>query len=444
MQFTSSPICCPSRASILTGLYAHNTQTFNNSEDGGCYSTQWIENHEPLTFPARLRDAGYATFFAGKYLNQYYSKKVPLGYDHFYGLHGNSKYYNYTLNEDGKLVKYRDTSDEYLTSVVKNRALEFIQRQTSEKPFFAMLSVPAAHAPFTAEDKYKDYFQNVSVPRTENFNVGAKPFKKHWLMTMEPRELPEAVIERIDGFYQRRLETLLSVDDLVEEVVLQLNKQSLIDKTYIVFTSDNGYHLGQWAMPFDKRLPYETDIQVPLIVRGPNVAFKSVVNSPVMLLDLAPTILNWAKVPVDSADFDGLPFDHLLSGLVHPSSPKEKFQERQMLIEYWGEGNVATYSPECPYKKNQRLSNCLADSACKCQDSWNNTYGCVRHLADDVNFLFCTFDDHESYQEAYDLNDDYYQLDNIGYDILPSVQAKYLILIDNLKSCKGANCRELK
>lgn len=149
------------------------------------------------------------------------------------------------MNENGKLVEYQESPEDYLTNVIKNRSLDFLMSQTSGKPFFAMLSVPSAHAPFTPEDKYKDSIQNVSAPRTKNFNIGAKPNKKHWLMTMEPEEMSEKVIETIDDFYQRRLETLLTVDDLVEEIVLQLNKQKLVDETYIVFTSDNGYHLGQ-------------------------------------------------------------------------------------------------------------------------------------------------------------------------------------------------------
>lgn len=420
----------------MTGLYAHNTQTFNNSNDGGCYSDNWIKNHEPQSFPARLKEAGYKTFFAGKYLNQYRTNEVPVGYDQWFGLLGNSKYYNFTLNENGNLVKYNDSAEDYLTTIVKNRAIEFIQNQSTGKPFFAMLSVPAAHAPFTPENKYKDFYQNASVPRTVNFNVGAKPFKKHWLMTMKPTELPDSVIETIDRFYQRRLETLLSVDDLVEEIILQLHKQSMMEDTFIVFASDNGYHLGQWAMPFDKRLPYETDIKVPLIVRGPNVPFNKVVSSPVLLIDLAPTILNWAKVPIDYSDYDGKPFDSLLM-----SFENTKIQERQMLIEHWGEGNSETYNNQCPYRKSQRLDGCTLEADCKCQDSWNNTYSCVRHIAEDTNFIFCAFEDRESYQEAYDLNNDFYQLENIGYDILPSIQAKYLLLIDNLKICKGPSCR---
>jgi N-acetylglucosamine-6-sulfatase len=358
-------------------------------------------------------------------LNEYYSEKVPIGYDSFFGLHGNSRYFNYTLNENGKIVKYKDSSDDYLPNVIKKNALDFIQKQSAEKPFFAMLSLPSCHAPFTPEEKYKDFFHNVSAPRTRNFNVGAKPFKKHWLMTMEPRKLPEDVVETIDDTYRKRLQTLLTVDDIVEEVVLQLNKQQLIDDTYIVFTSDHGYHLGQWAMAWDKRLPYETDIRVPLIVRGPSIPIKSVEPSPVMLIDLAPTILNWAKIPVDMKELDGKPFDYLLK------NNADKIEERKMLIEYWGEGNVDTWNHECPYNKHQRLSLCSPDMACKCQDSWNNTYACVRHLAEDVNFLFCMFEDHEKYQEGYDLDSDFYQEENVGFDILPSQQAKYQIMVRN-------------
>lgn len=431
-------MCCPSRSALLTGKFAHNTKTFNNSLNGGCYSENWIKEIEPTAFPAKLQAAGYETFYAGKYLNQYYSKEVPKGYSQFFGLHGNSKYYNYTLNENGQLVEYSDSEEDYLTTVLKQKALSFIQNQTHDKPFFAMISTPAPHAPFTPENKYKNIFKNISAPRTKNFNIGAKDFEKHWLMTMEPKTLSEEIVSKIDEFYRSRLETLLSVDDLVEEIVLQLSKQKLIDDTYIVFTSDHGYHLGQWAMAYDKRLPYETDIRVPLIVRGPNVPIKRVVTAPVMLIDLAPTILNWAKVPVDYNETDGQPFD--IYFVENPAT----IPERKMLIEYWGEGNAETANPDCPYRKSQRLWGCDKEFSCKCQDSWNNTYACVRHMNEDLNFVFCTFTDREKFQEAYDLDTDFYQMNNIGFDILPSQQAIYQIMIENLKACKGDSCRVVR
>lgn len=294
-------------------------------------------------------------------MNQYYSEKVPQGFDQFFGLHGNSKYYNYTLNENGKLVEYGDAPEDYLTNVIKTKGLDFISQQNSAKPFLAMFSVPSAHAPFTPEGKFKDFYENATIPRNRNFNIGAKPYKKHWLMTMEPETMSDAVVDTIDKFYHMRLETLLSVDELVEEIVLELSSLKMIDQTYIIFTSDNGYHLGQWAMPFDKRLPYETDIRVPLIVRGPNVRSDVTIISPVLLIDLAPTILNLAKIEMNNEEFDGQPFDSLLV-------QEERGLARRMLIEYWGEGNIETHNPDCPeYRRSQRLSGCTLEADCKCQ-----------------------------------------------------------------------------
>lgn len=115
LQFTSSPICCPSRSSLLAGQYAHNVKTLNNSQSGGCYGTHWREKVEPEAFPVVLQNAGYQTFYAGKYLNEYYSEVVPPGWSRWHGLHGNSKYYNYTLNENGRVVSF---IDDYLTDVL--------------------------------------------------------------------------------------------------------------------------------------------------------------------------------------------------------------------------------------------------------------------------------------------------------------------------------------
>jgi N-acetylglucosamine-6-sulfatase len=422
----------------LTGSYAHNTQTYNNTKNGGCYGQNWINNHELNTFPKKLQDSGYETFYAGKYLNEYKTDQVPPGYNQFYGLLGNSRYFNYTLNENGNLRAYGEDEEDYLTNVIRNKSLEFVKKQSNSKPFFAMLSLPSCHAPFTPESKYVDKFKNVKAPRTKNFNIGAEPSKKHWLMTMEPRTLPDDVIETIDDIYRRRLQTLLTVDDLIEDLIEQLSNQNLIQNTFIIFTSDNGYHLGQFAMPWDKRLPYETDIGIPLIIRGPNVPYGITLNSPVLLIDIAPTILNWAKISFDANEYDGKPFDHLLTNAKVDHS---LIEERQMLIEYWGEGNYETYNENCPYKKSQRLDLCLPEAACKCQDSWNNTYSCVRHMSPETNMIFCMFKDRENYQEAYDLNADFHQLDNIGFDLLPSIQGRYQIIIEDLEKCKGESCR---
>lgn len=424
----------------MTGLYVHNTGVRNNSKNGGCYSDEFIENHERKSFPAILNENGYATFYAGKYLNQYYSAEIPKGYDYFYGLHGNSKYYNYSLNANGIIESFGDDPEDYYTNVIRKQAKEFLSKQTKEKPFLAIVSTPSCHAPFTPEEKYRDTLKNFSAPRSKNFNEGAKQGEKHWLMTMKPNILSDATIEKIDEFYHRRLETLLTVDDLVEDLVQQLEYQDLLDDTFIIFTSDNGYHLGNWAMPWDKRLPYETDIKVPLIIRGPNINAKETVTSPVLLIDLAPTILSLANVSFNASNYDGKSFDNIINSL----NVSDEFEERQILIEHFGEGNENSHNPECPWRKSQRLYGCTIESECKAEDSWNNTYACIRHFSQSINFLMCKFKDREEYYEAYDLTRDVYQLENIAYDILPSVQARYQIIIEDLMECKGESCKFVK
>lgn len=170
--YTSTPLCCPARASLLTGQYAHNHLTFNNSINGGCNGHRWRTISEPRALPVLLQKHGYRTFFAGKYLNQFKGAEVPPGWDTFYGLHGNSRYYNYTIRENRRNVSY---SDIYLTDMLRDRTVEFIHNvRNSHKPFFAMVSPPAAHAPFTPAPRHKGVFSHVRALRTPSFNAPSK------------------------------------------------------------------------------------------------------------------------------------------------------------------------------------------------------------------------------------------------------------------------------
>ncbi|XP_058833456.1 N-acetylglucosamine-6-sulfatase-like [Topomyia yanbarensis] len=429
--FTSSPICCPSRSSILSGQYAHNTKTFNNSESGGCYGAHWREKMEPVTFSVLLQKNGYQTFYAGKYLNEYHSENIPPGWNEWFGLHGNSKYFNYTLNENGKTVFY---SDEYLTDLLKARALHFITNVTKKSPFFAMVAPPAPHAPYTAAIRHHELFPEVKALRTKNFNIPCGPLEKHWLLTMPPSPLPDEVLEEIDIIYRKRWQSLMAVDEMVAAIVELLDNENIIDNTYFVYTSDNGYHMGQFSQPYDKRQPYETDIKVPFLVRGPGISHKSLVTSPIALIDIAPTVLEWAGIKAPS-QMDGVSFN--------PTLTQTEFKERQILIEYWGEGTVKTYNPECPWQKKDKLFLCTTDIACHCQDSWNNTFSCIRHLAKDLNMAYCQFKDTENFIEAYDLTNDFSQIENIAYDMLPSIRAKYSLALSNLTECVGETCRQI-
>uniref|UniRef100_T1GS38 Sulfatase N-terminal domain-containing protein n=1 Tax=Megaselia scalaris TaxID=36166 RepID=T1GS38_MEGSC len=340
--FTTSPLCCPSRATILSGLYAHNHKTTNNSVSGNCYGYHWKKYVEPNAIPVTLQSNGYETFFAGKYLNEYYTKAVPPGWNHFYGLHGNSRYYNYSLTENGKVVNY---TNEYLTDLLSEKLVKFLNEK-HEKPFFAYVAPPAPHEPFTPADRHKNTFADVTAPRTPNFNIPS------------------------DCGSMKRTDEL--------------------DNTYIIYTSDNGYHIGQFAQPKDKRQPYETDIRVPLVVRGPNIGRKVMSEVPVALVDLVPTVKDLAG-GITYGNEDGISIRKFME---FPNAIDKSFH-RQLLIQYWGEGNLQSYSPECPWKREDRLAQCHLNTDCHCTDSWNNTYACVRHFAYRTNRIYCEFKDNE-------------------------------------------------
>lgn len=188
---------------------------------------------------------------------------------------------------------------------------------------------------------------------------------------MPPAPLDDSILEIVDSYYRMRWQTLLAVDELVESIVTQLKHLSLLDNTYIVFTSDNGYHLGQFSMPYDKRQPYETDIRVPFVVAGPGIRAKLVVQHPISLIDLAPTILDWAGINkpdwFDGQSFaDSMNFEQNAIDRVEYTSEKDSVElanteisyryERQLLIEYWGEGTTETYNSDCPWRRNDRLN----------------------------------------------------------------------------------------
>lgn len=235
-----------------------------------------------------------------------------------------------------------------------------------------MISTPACHAPFTPAKRHEQAFEDVKALQTPSFNIKSGELDKHWLVRMPPSPLPESVLQTIDLFYRKRWQTLLAVDELVESVYNKLNERGLLENTYIVFTSDNGYHLGQFSMPFDKRQPYDFDIRIPLIVTGPKIKSKLLINKPVALIDLAPTIYDWVNISKPNW-LDGESFANIMdveTNFIEENIDEESNAsnetinvrleeapyERQFLIEYWGEGSTEKFNPDCPYQRQDRLT----------------------------------------------------------------------------------------
>ena len=249
-SFVSSPICCVSRASILSGRYVHNHGTTNNSIDGNCSSQYWQNEIESTCFAPLVQQQGYVTFYAGKYLNEYGVKAaggtewIPFGWTEWKGLVGNSKYYDYNISDNGKNIYFGGNySTDYYTDVINNQSIQFLNEYGANHSFVMVLAPPASHAIFTPAPQYN--ITNETAPRTPNFNytkanINDSDLTKHTLM-LELNPMSAEGVYYTDYIYSQRHGTLKSVDDMVENVWNKLEELGILNNTYWIYTSDNGF-----------------------------------------------------------------------------------------------------------------------------------------------------------------------------------------------------------
>ena len=251
-NYAAVPVCCPSRSSLYSGRYQHNTHVVGNSIPANCSSRAWQDALEPQSVAAVLRASNYSTFFAGKYLNDYGSPSVggvahiPAGWNDWHGLVGNSVYYSYTLSNNGVAEPHGRTPADYLPSVILNRSLAFLAAHAGA-PKFMVLSTPSCHGPQDPAPQYTNLWPDAAAPRTPAFNASVTGTPPHWLQAQKAVYGVDANSAAFaDLVMRRRLATLASVDDIVEAVVAQVAAQGETDNTYIFYTSDNG--CGVWSL----------------------------------------------------------------------------------------------------------------------------------------------------------------------------------------------------
>lgn len=296
--------CCPSRATTLRGQYAHNTRVWSNSPPNGGFSEFHKLGLERSTVATWLHAAGYRTGLFGKYLNGYPEQApvgrryVPPGWDTWVSPAGGSPYhqFNYALNVNGRIENHGHAARDYLTDVLDTKVRRFVSAR-GKRPFFAYVAVYNPHAPATPAPRHRNLFNGLKAPRTPSYNERDLTGKPTEVRRLPPVTAAEAKVW--DQLYRQRLRSLQSADDMIGDLVDTLRASGRLDDTYFVFTSDNGFHIGQHRMAPGKNTAYEEDTRVPFVVRGPGVAAGRQVGLLAGNVDLAPTFADiaGAKVP---------------------------------------------------------------------------------------------------------------------------------------------------
>lgn len=333
-NIVSVPLCAPSRATVLTGQYAHNHDVETNGLPRGGFEVFRERGLESASLGPWMKAAGYRTVLFGKYMNNYpagMDTYVPPGWDEWYSVLDDrpAPEFDYSVNENGRVVNYGSQDQDFQTDVFARKATDFIRR--SQAPYFIYLGLSPPHAPATPAPRYENAYPGAGAPRTASFNEADVSDKPSWLRAVPPLSAQD--VADIDDLARKRLQSMLAVEDLVQDVIQALSAAGQLQNTYIFFGSDNGVFQGQHRLPGGKNAPYEESIRVPLVVRGPNVPAGRTADHVVGNVDYAATFLALAGA-VLPASVDGLSLVPLLGS----SPPSAESWRPEYVIEGFGTG----------------------------------------------------------------------------------------------------------
>jgi arylsulfatase A-like enzyme len=408
--YNNFPLCCPSRTTLLTGQYAHNHRVLSNQAPDGGYGL-FNELHGDNNLAVWLQEAGYATSYVGKFLNEYAQpdeygtlpRDVPDGWDDWRVLApSNAQYFGYTLNQNGRLTEFGEREQDYSTDVFTTKAKRFIRRSSqASQPFFLTLGYAAPHGGGGGEPGRSCNRGAVPAPRDlgtlkkkkkgalpTSFNEADVSDKPRAVRRLPKLSAPE--IADVTRKYRCALGSLLSVDDGVDRVLSRLKAKGELARTYVIFTSDNGFLNGEHRLPEGKVKPYEESIRVPLLIRGPGIPRGKTAKDLAINADLAPTITKLTGA-TPGLSMDG---QSLFPAAVHPRTERG----RELLLEAGDFRGIRT----------QR-------------------YVYVEHKA--------------GARELYDLDRDPYELRNVASGpAYANVKAKLSERLRRLNRCRGGDC----
>jgi N-acetylglucosamine-6-sulfatase len=420
---TNWPVCCPSRATLFTGQYAHNHGVLGNTPPFGGFDR--LNASEPL--PVWLQRAGYYTAHVGKFLNGYEHSPVgvPAGWSEWHGSKQTYVFYGYELLEDGQRVAYGSNTEDpdapaapatYSTDVYTDKAIELIlSRAPDRRPFFLSLAYLAPHSGGPNPDapnqsrcngtakpaaRHIGAFASEPLPQSPNLNEADVSDKPSGLAS-RPGLTPEQIANATRR-YRCRAESLLAIDEGVERVVGALRDSGELDNTLLIYTSDNGFFHGEHRVALGKNRVYEEAIRVPLLMRGPGIPKGVSVDELTINADLAPTILD-ATGAEPGVAVDGR---SLLPLAEHP----RRLRGRELLIE-----QQSGDDDEDP--------NGVSYSALR-----NSRYTYVSNASGET--------------ELYDLDADPFQLQNqVANPAYDAAEAALAARLARLRACAGPSCR---
>jgi N-acetylglucosamine-6-sulfatase len=400
-------LCCPSRSSISTGRYPHNTGIFRNVGQDGGYLGFRDRGHERSTFATVLSAAGYRTAMLGKYLNGYRPQQDGVGPGWSSWAVGGNAYreFQYVLNQDGKIARYGDSPSDYLTDVLSNQAVDFI-KQTAGAPFAIEIATFAPHAPYTPAPRDANALPGLRAPRSAAFNAAPDDNAPTWLR--EHRPLSDSDIANIDRDFRKRAQSVLAVDKMIGELQAAVAAIGEADNTYFVFSSDNGYHMGEHRLLPGKMTAYDTDIHVPLIVTGPGLSAGRTVQEIAENIDLNPTFAEIGGV-ASPANIDGRSLLPLLLG-------REAAEWQTVaLIEHHGPVRNLR-DPDLPSPRSGNPT----------------TYEAIRS----ADFLYVEYANGE--KEYHNLTTDRDELRNTYQSLPDDEKARLHVMLGNVSKCQGA------
>ncbi|MBV6391575.1 MAG: Choline-sulfatase [Anaerolineales bacterium] len=422
--FVTTPICCPSRASMLRGQYAHNTDILQNTPG---FARFYKLDEEKDTLNVWLQGAGYRTALFGKYLNNYPVNAgrnyVPPGWTDWAAFIANRDegnfFYDYVMNENGSLAEYGDSPEDYSTDVILEKSLAFIESSVAaDSPFFLFVSVYAPHGPAIPAARHEALDYAAAYPQKPSFNEADLSDKPRLIQRLASGgdEFDE---DDASVFFQGRVRSLQAVDELVETLVQTLEQNGELDDTYIVFASDNGFHLGEHGLPSGKGTAYEEDIRAPFMMRGPGIEPGITVSQAIANIDFAPTVAEIAGVaPPDFVD--GRSFLPFLSGGEAP----------------WREGILIEFG----YIDEEAISEALSDP--EGDNLLMGIAGGAFRGIRGADYVYVEYANDEV--EFYDLTADPHQLENLAGRLNAETLAQLHAKLDALKICEAETCRALE